>query len=308
MKIAVIDIGTNTFNLLICSSSNEKLVLEHVEKEFVFLGKGGINKNMIQADAFERGLDTLKSFSKKAEKKGVSEIIAVATSAVRNARNGNEFAEEVLNTTGIKLNIIPGDLEAEYIYKGAKSATNFGNSPLLLMDIGGGSTEFIICNKDKIFWKQSFEIGVVRLFEKFHKNDPITHQEINNIEKYLLVKMSPLFKALNQYKVDTLIGSAGAFTSLAKMIVASNNSTRKLNKTSEYQFDINKFQEIHDFIINTKLDERLKIPGLVKQRASLIVTGTILVNFILHQFKIKNFKLARYALKEGVASDYFMNL
>jgi exopolyphosphatase/guanosine-5'-triphosphate,3'-diphosphate pyrophosphatase len=308
MKVAVIDIGTNTFNLLIASMSGSKLIFEHVEKKFVFLGKGGINRNTIQEDAFERGIKTLQSFSKKAKKHQVQETIAIATSAVRSANNGNKFVNEALNKAGIEINIITGSTEAEYIYKGAKLATQFGTKPILLMDIGGGSTEFIICNENQIFWKQSFEIGVIRLFEKFHQNDPVSKEEISNIEQYLTNQLNALFKAIKQYKINTLIGSAGAFTSLAKIIVSYNNSGEKMKKTSEYEFDINQFNEIHNNILHSTLEERLETPGLVKKRAPTIVVGTILVNFIIHQFKIENFKLARYALKEGVASDYFLNL
>lgn len=308
MKIAVIDIGTNTFNLLIASMNNGSLVLEDVEKKFVFLGKGGINKNTIQKEAFDKGIKTLILFSEKAKESGVDKIIAVATSAVRNSNNGNEFANEVLIKTGINISIISGDTEAEYIYKGARSATKFGKLPVLLIDIGGGSTEFIICNDNQIFWKQSFEIGVMRLFEKFHKNDLISHKEIKSIEDYLAFQLEPLFIAVKKHEINDLIGSAGVFTSLAKIIELRFNNSKSLIKTSEYDFDIYQFQNIHNYLIQTTLDERLKTPGLVKQRAQVIVVGTILVNFIIHKFKVKNFKLARYALKEGVASNYFINL
>lgn len=308
MKIAVIDIGTNTFNLLIASTNNGKLILEEVQKKFVFLGKNGINKKIIQKEAFQRGIDTLKSFSNKAKESGVNKIIAIATSAVRTSDNGKDFANEVFIKTGIDINIISGNTEAEYIYKGARSATKFGKKPVLLVDIGGGSTEFIICNNDKIFWKQSFEIGVIRLLEEFHKKDPISKQEINNIENNLKYKLEPLFKEIKQYKINTLIGSAGVFTSLAKMIESRYENSKNLIKTSEYKFDLNQYQEIHNKTIKAKLNERLETPGLIQQRASVIVVGTILVNFIIHKFKIKNFKLARYALKEGVASSYFINL
>lgn len=308
MKIAVIDIGTNTFNLLIASMNNGNLVLEDVEKKFVFLGKGGINKNTIRKEAFDKGVKTLILFSEKAKESGVDKTIAVATSAVRNSNNGNEFAHEVLIKTGINISIISGETEAEYIYKGARSATEFGKSPVLLVDIGGGSTEFIICNESQIFWKQSFEIGLMRLFEKFHTNDLISNKEIKSIEDYLAFQLEPLFIAVKKYEINDLIGSAGLFTSFAKIIELRFNNNKSLIKTSEYIFDINQFQDIHNYLIQTRLDDRLKTPGLVKQRAPVIVVGTILVNFIIHKFKFKNFKLARYALKEGVASNYFINL
>jgi len=308
MRVAVIDIGTNTFNLLIASMVDEKLVLEHVEKSFVFLGRKGINKNIIQSDAIERAIETLKSYAKVSKEFKVSKIIAIATSAVRNAKNRGDFTKEVFNKTGIKITTISGNTEAEYIYKGAKSATDFGQQPILLMDIGGGSTEFIICNDTEIFWKKSIEIGAARLLEQFHKTDPISEAEKTSINTHLKKELSELFLALKSYNIDTLIGSAGVFTSLAKIISSTENELKKLKKTSEYQFDLSKFSKIHNELLQSTLSQRLKTPGLITERAPMIVVGTILVNFITEQFKIKNFRLARYALKEGVASDYFSNL
>ncbi len=308
MRVAIIDIGTNTFNLLIASTYRGKLVFKHREKSFVFLGKGGINKNIILDDAFERGLKTLMSYSEISKRYHVSKIIAIATSAVRNATNGSEFIKEVLRKTEIKITPISGKLEAEYIYKGAKCATEFGEKPILLMDIGGGSTEFIICNRTEIFWKQSFEIGATRLFEKFHKTDPILEVEKINITDHLKHELSELFSVAESYEINTLIGSAGTFTSLAKIISSTQDTMIQLKKTSEYQFDLVQFSKIHHELLKLTLTERYKVAGLITERAPMIVVGTILVNFIIQQLKIKNFKLARYSLKEGVASDYLSKL
>lgn len=307
MKVAVIDIGTNTFNLLIASKENSSLKLIHVEKEFVFLGKGGINKNLIQEDAIERALVCLDQFKTQANKHEAEEIIAIATSAVRNAENGEEFIAKVLKSTGISIQKISGDQEAHYIYKGARQAISFGNSPSLLMDVGGGSTEFIICNQHEIFWKQSFEVGAARLFEKFHKNDPISELEISAIESYLKDLLEPLFLRCKKENITSLIGSAGAFTSFAKIVASEKNELGKLIKTSSYEFNLQEFESIRINILKSKLDHRYSIPGLISERAPMIVVGTILVNFILKELKISDFKLARFALKEGVASEFLFN-
>lgn len=304
MTVAIIDIGTNTFNLLVASEVNNQLVLEHVEKSFVFLGKGGINENKIQPDAFKRGVKTLEHFTKKAKKFHTTNIIAIATSAVRNATNGIDFEREVLETCGIEIKIISGNTEANYIYKGARAAVDFGSEPILLMDIGGGSTEFIICNNKKIFWKRSFEIGATRLFEKFHKLDPIQDAEIEAIESHLEQELKKLVKAIEIYKPTTLIGSAGAFTSIAKMITHQQGEANKLDKTSHYEYSLSDVSKLHEKIIKSNLNQRLALPGLIPARAPMIVVGTIIVNYIIQQFEIKQFKLARYALKEGVACDH----
>ena len=301
MKIAVIDIGTNTFNLIIASLVNHRLKLHHVEKEFVFLGKGGINKNIIQSDAFERGLNTLNRFSAICDEHGVKDITAIATSAVRNAKNGNLFTQAVFDQTGITIQVISGDEEATHIFNGARAALRFGKQPVLLMDIGGGSTEFIIGNQDEILWKQSFEVGAARLYERFHQEDPMPESDIRKIEDYLLELLQPMLTAAKKHQVHTLIGSSGAFTSMAKIEAARNNKLDALIKTSKFTFDLEQFEPITKEILKMPLEKRILIPGLIKERAPMIVVGIILVKFVLENLQINTFKLARYALKEGVA-------
>lgn len=304
MKVAVIDIGTNTFNLLVAHKPNRRLIPLAIHKEFVFLGKGGINNNTIQDDAILRGLQTIKKFKKIADDLGATKIIAIATSAVRNAKNGNDFARKVKSLTGIDVKIINGNQEAEYIYNGAREATNLGDNPVLIMDVGGGSTEFIICDRYQVYWKKSIEVGAARLFEQFHKSDPILQEEIENIEAHLERKLNQVIEKALDFEVETLIGSSGAFTSIAKMIAHNLNEPEKLKHSTEYEFDLVEFENIRENIVHLNLEERVKIPGLIKERAPMIIVGTVLVKFILEKLNIQQFKLARYALKEGVASEF----
>ena len=304
MKVAVIDIGTNTFNLLVAHKPNRRLIPIAIHKEFVFLGKGGINNDIIQEDAILRGLRTIKKFKKIADELGVTKIIAIATSAVRNAKNGNDFAHKVKSLTGIEIEIINGNQEAEYIYNGSREATNLGEDPVLIMDVGGGSTEFIICDRYQVYWKKSIEVGAARLFEQFHKSDPILQEEIEDIETHLEKKLNQVIQKANDFEVETLIGSSGAFTSIAKMIAHRLNESEKLIHSSEYEFNILEFENIKEKIIYLTLEERFKIPGLIKERAPMIIVGTVLVSFILEKLNIQRFKLARYSLKEGVAIKF----
>ena len=304
MKVAVIDIGTNTFNLLVAHKPNRRLIPLAIHKEFVFLGKGGINNNTIQDDAILRGLQTIKKFKKIADDLGATKIIAIATSAVRNAKNGNDFARKVKSLTGIDVKIINGNQEAEYIYNGAREATNLGDNPVLIMDVGGGSTEFIICDRYQVYWKKSIEVGAARLFEQFHKSDPILQEEIENIEAHLERKLNQVIEKALDFEVETLIGSSGAFTSIAKMIAHNLNEPEKLKHSTEYEFDLVEFENIRENIVHLNLEERVKIPGLIKERAPMIIVGMMLVKFILQKLNIQQFKLARYALKEGVASEF----
>ena len=156
MRIAIIDLGTNTFNILIVKVNSAKTPTKlYQSKISVKLGEGGINKNFIEPVPFQRGIEAMKTYKDIMQRNAVDKVFAFATSAIRTASNGNEFVTKVKEETGIEVTMISGDKEAELIYYGVRNALELTDDNSLIIDIGGGSTEFIIANKNKIFWKQS---------------------------------------------------------------------------------------------------------------------------------------------------------
>jgi len=151
MTTGIIDIGTNTFNLLI---EDENGRIFYNDKIPVKLGKGGIDKNIIAPDAFERGLVALTRFREICVEKEANQIFAFATSAVRSANNGQEFVRQAEEKAGIKINVIDGDREALFIFEGVRKAINIGNTPAMIVDIGGGSTEIVIANQTEVLWEK----------------------------------------------------------------------------------------------------------------------------------------------------------
>ena len=195
-RIAVIDLGTNTFNLLIVEVSPDRSY-QHIfqTKISVKLAEGGIHKGFIAPIPFQRGIDALKIHKETIEKYKVSNILAFATSAIRGASNGAEFVAKAKKEIDVDIQVISGDKEAEFIYYGVRSAVEMNDQTSLIIDIGGGSTEFIIATKEKVFWKQSFLLGAARLLELFSPSDPITSKEIETITDYLQKELQPLFEA-----------------------------------------------------------------------------------------------------------------
>ena len=168
-NFAVLDLGTNTFNILIVNiEKNVKTILHH-DRVPVKIGKGGIQNNQIIEEACQRAKEALKQFRKLIDQYNVKieDITAIATSAFRNAINGQALADEIKQETEIEIRIIQGEVEAELIYYGVKGAMKIGEETALIMDIGGGSVEFILCNENHIFWKKSYEIGAQRLLDLF---------------------------------------------------------------------------------------------------------------------------------------------
>ena len=224
-----------------------------------------------------------------------------ATSAIRNAANGEEFTEEVYRRFGFRTRIIPGDREAELIYKGVRQAVSFGEENAMILDIGGGSIEFIICNKQGIVWKQSFELGMARMLELFSLSDPITSEEVRALENYFRQELAPLREVVKKERPLTLIGASGSFDTFQALI-----SHRKGLETDHFfgrEISLRDYSKLHKILVRSTRDERLAMPGMEAVRVEMIVAATIFVSFVLRDCNISHLHHSEFALKEGVISE-----
>ena len=299
MRLAVIDLGTNTFHLLIVDLKGEDFSVVYREKTAVRIGKDGISEGRITPEAQQRAIKALKRFKEVINIHETEEISATATSAIRNAENGLDLVREIHKATGISVRIIDGLQEATYIYNGVKKALNIGPDPALVMDIGGGSIEFIIGNQQKIFWKRSFEIGGQRLIDRFHALDPISTKEQSELVNYLREALLALKEVTGKYNVQTLIGSSGTFDTLSDIYCVKNGLEKDLTAT-EYPLEFEEFKVIVEDIISKTRAERLQIPGMIEMRVDMIVVAVILVKFVVGLLGISDIRVSAYALKEGV--------
>lgn len=300
-RIAVIDLGTNTFNLLIVEVNPDKTYqLIFQTKISVKLGEGGINKGFIAPIPFNRGIDALKTHKQTIEKYNVEKVYAIATSAIRGASNGYEFVAKAKEQSNIDIQVISGDQEAETIYYGVRDAVKMNDNASLIIDIGGGSTEFIIANKNQIFWKQSFLLGVARLLEMFNPSDPITDIEKRKLIDYLKNELQPLFNAIKKYPITELIGSSGSFDSIAEMVAHRFYTPHIFDGKTEFSFNLDDCAAVHETILKSTNAQRLQMKGLVAMRVDMIVISSILVHFILKSFSISQMRLSTYSLKEGI--------
>lgn len=299
-KIGIIDLGTNTFNLLLAEVEDQKYRVFYKTKIVVKLGQGGITKNFIAQTPYQRGLDALTKHREKLIEEGITEFYAVATSAIRSADNGPEFVKEVKDKLGILIQVIDGDTEAELIYKGVIQALNLEETPKLIIDIGGGSTEFIIANQQETFWKKSYKLGAARLLEKFNPADPIELTDIAAIDSHLEETLAEMIEMAEVYEVNCLIGSSGSFDTLAEMISCKNGDCNLWKKKKNYTFLMADYNQIQRVISEATLAERLKMEGLIPMRADMIVIAVVVINFILNRLIIHDLRLSNFALKEGL--------
>ena len=300
MKIAILDLGTNTFHLLIANVNRDKSwnkILQ--ERVTVKLGKGGIDKNIITPSAYRRGMDALKKFHDAISMHKIRTVLVYGTAALRSAQNGNDFLIEAKKKFGFRIQLISGSEEAELILLGVRQAVNLTNVPSLIMDIGGGSVEFIISSDSKIFWKSSFKLGAALLQGKFQPGDPLSSNEIRLISSYVSTELKPLLAAIKKFQPSQLIGSAGSFETFASMIRHNHPETGSHYGKTSHNIDIGKFRQLHKKLIVSGREERNKMRGLIKMRIDMIVMASLLLNFVLDHARVQQMKLSSYALKEG---------
>jgi exopolyphosphatase / guanosine-5'-triphosphate,3'-diphosphate pyrophosphatase len=298
-KIAIIDMGTNTFHLLIAEADERGYHIISRDRLAVKIGMGGINQGIITEEGMHRALLAMQSFKNTMEQSGITKVFAFGTSALRNARNGGEVVRKIKELTGIDVNIISGDKEAEYIYMGVKAALHMEREKSLIIDIGGGSVEFIIGDNDHIFWKQSLEIGAQRLLEQFHKNDPITTEEIGALNVYFEKALVPVFDALKIHQPEILIGSSGTFDTLSDIFCIMHD-IHKSPEEIETPLSIPGFYEIYQELIQKNRAERMNMPGMIEMRVDMIVVASCLIRYLLEHHAFKRIRVSTYSLKEGV--------
>jgi exopolyphosphatase/guanosine-5'-triphosphate,3'-diphosphate pyrophosphatase len=303
--VAVMDLGTNTFHLLIAHGDTADLYHTTVP---VRLGEGGINNGIIQPAAYQRGVDTMIQFHERIQEFQAVQVIAIATSALRNAANGKDFIAEVKTKTGIEIETITGDREAKYIYEGVKAGNCLSKQNSLILDIGGGSVEFILGNENEIIWKQSFEIGAARMLDKFHKIDPIPEASILEMNNYLEQILPSFFEAAKGVEIANIIGSSGAFETFAEVIELQKGHEFELKKNRKYKFDPQEFTNITDWLITSSHQDRESTKGIIPIRVDMIVSASLITRFVMKKLGVSEVLMSTYSLKEGVLAEALKSL
>lgn len=300
-RIAAIDIGTNSFHLIIAErSKNKKIKL--LDRARVFLRIANIKKdgvNIISSQDIDAAVNVLINFKQMAELYK-AKISAVATSAVRESSNNKEFVKIVFEQTGIKINIIDGRTEAKLIFLGMKNALDLDGSKVLGIDIGGGSTEFIYAVDNKVKYAESLKIGAVRLSNIFFPKYIISKSSISDCENYVEDLIRKQIELTSISKIDFAVGSSGTVDTIC-LIKSNQTEGSERKKLNGYEFSYDDFKNIYDLLMNLKSpEERMLVPGLEAKRADIIPAGLIILKKIFQVFNINKMVLSEYALREGV--------
>ena len=299
---AAIDIGTNTLRLLIAEAVGpDDFTILHEEQEITRLGEGLIPTRLLQDGPRRRSLAVFRRFAEEVSRFNAQEVAAVGTSAVREAKNRDELVAEVARETGLTLQVIDGREEARLTLLGVRHGLRLGTGRVLVMDVGGGSTEFVLADGEAIEAIVSTGLGVVKLTEQFLVSDPPTPGELRKLNQAVGKRIDRLRLELPRLEEARLVGTAGTPTTLAAIDLALVTYDRE--KVQGHRLTLVRVREHLDRLAALPLRERGRIPGLELGRADIIVAGAAIVAASMERLGYCELRISDGGLREGILLD-----
>ncbi len=304
---AVIDVGTNSVKLLIADVAAGEVRPVHEESRQTRLGKGFYETHRLQPEPIARTAEAVWEFAETARERSAESIRVIATSAARDAMNPTDLTAAVERASGLKTEIISGAREAEWAFQGVATDVELAKTPLLLLDVGGGSTEFILGHGVKKSFAHSFPLGTVRLMEKFPHADPPKKSEFNAcrdwLENFLHHEVRPqLAPALkNETGEIRLVGTGGTTSILARMEKQLDRFDRE--KIEQTVLTFRQIVAHRKNLWKLPLAERKEIPGLPKLRADVILTGVLIYEAVMAEFGFNELRISTRGLRFAAVMD-----
>lgn len=303
MRLAAIDIGTNSLHMIVVRVRGD-LSFEVIdrEKEMVRLGAGGLDGRALTPEAVHAALQVMSKFRRLADSHGVDEIIAVATSATREATNGSDFLKAIAEKTGIRARVISGTEEARLIHQAAVYGVGITSDAVVVVDIGGGSVEITHGAGSTMDEGRSFKLGVIRLTERFVKTDPLAPRDARRLTRHIDAELGKYLGQIVRRGFDRVIGTSGTIQSLGGVALAEGGSPP--GSLRNRRVTAKQIRRTRKQLVARDLQERLRVPGLEPRRADLAVAGSILLDAIVRKLGASDVTLCDLSLREGLILDY----
>ncbi len=306
--VGFIDIGTNAVRLLVVRvNPNFSYTIISQEKEVVRLGEQEFKDNILKPEAMARAIFVCKKFADLAHTYGAAEIIAVGTSAIREALNQKEFLQELNQKTGLSVKVISGPEEARLIWLGVASGIDIGDKKAIFIDLGGGSTEIVIGNQHESFYVNSLRLGAIRLTSKFIGEGwtaPVKIETYKKIKQYAYSKINVVKPTVLQYGIRLAYGSSGTLVNLAEV---SNKLFKKSNSNGGLTLSRKNLKKLSTLLCWMPLEERKKIPAINPERADIIIAGAAVIEAVMEQFGLEEIHVSHRELRDGLLVDYLSN-
>jgi len=307
MRLAGVDIGTLTCRLLIADMSpGKKLIEVRSERRILRLGEGVDRTKQLSVVAMDRVLQCLKEWREIIDALPVDAMAVIATSAVRDAANRDEFLDRVKREAGFVVELISGEEEARRTMLGIRSGLPIGVADVLALDVGGGSTEFILDRPCQNPVVRSIDIGVVRLCERLLHHDPPTDGEVQQAREWVAKETKAAVAEMGSYQTATFVGTAGTITSLAAM--AQKLPTYEPARIHNYRLRLDNIQELEQTFLSRRKADRVGLPGLEKGREEVIAAGAIIIRTVMETLGVSNVLVSDLGLREGALIDLAMRM
>ncbi len=299
MKLAVIDLGTNSIRTMIADVQPDgRFEIVDDARELIRLGEGENAESGLSAKAMSTALLALERARAQCDAQHVEQIIAVATSATREAKNGREFLQQARQRTGIPIQVLPAEEEARLIYVAARASVTLGQRRALFVDIGGGSAEFIIGDRRTMEWATSVQLGVLRLVNEFHFSDRLTADQVGAVRSHIAETLAPILPRIRALGFEGVVATSGTNLMLAALAL---DESEALNNQA---VPIDRLREVCAWLVGSSREEREHHPSIPPGRADSVVMGALLWEYLLDELQISEVIVCLAALRHGVLLDY----
>jgi exopolyphosphatase / guanosine-5'-triphosphate,3'-diphosphate pyrophosphatase len=294
---AVIDLGSNTFHILIIKVMYGRWQTVFRQRDYTFLSDGG-GQTILQ-HRMDHARSVINNYTSVIDTYRPDRLRIVGTAVMRTATNSQALVDYIQDTLHTPVEIVDGQTEANLIYKGIISFDAIKKGTHIVMDIGGGSTEFIILVDGDRRYSQSFPLGVGKLFATFKTSDPIHVDELERVQNHLIYNLSEFITTARSYRTTSLIGTSGSF----EVLISLSEDGHLIPEHDLADIPIERFRHIYDTIIKSNTEDRSQMKGMPAERVRLSVLAMVLKNFIVQQLSIDTITFCPYALKEGVLAE-----
>jgi len=303
MRIAAIDMGSNSFHMVIVETRGGSFHLIEREKEMVRLGERTLSRGRLSAEAMRRGLDTLREYKRLADSQRVDKLLAAATSAVREAHNGESFLDRVGREIGFWPNVLSGEEEARLIYLAALHSIHLEGRRALVVDIGGGSVELALGTGQRIAWAASEKLGVLRMTERFVGSDPLAPRDERRLAAHVRDRVAPHAERARAAGFDIVVGTSGTILALGALAhaAATGNPPESLHHLT---VSATALRDLRKRLVASTLKDRRRLPAMDERRADIIVAGAVVLDTLLEAVQAREIVLCDWALREGLLIDY----
>jgi exopolyphosphatase/guanosine-5'-triphosphate,3'-diphosphate pyrophosphatase len=306
VRVAAIDVGTNSIHLLVADvDADGQVTVVEKDRSQVMLGSGGLGERVITPDAFERGVEALARFKAAADTLEVDDIHAAATSAVREARNGDAFCRAVKERTGVHIRVISGSDEGRLIYLGARGDLDFSRGRVMLCDLGGGSTELVLCEPDAARLVVSLPLGHIRLADAFHGSDPLSADDRKAMKAAIREALRPLVRRVPKSEVGALVGTSGTVRVLARMATAARGEPL-LEHAQGLVLTRRELEGLIDRFMDTPAAALDRLPGMDPRRRRTLPAGAVLLREIMKATGVSELTTSERSLRDGLIADWML--